>query len=384
MARKTAKEFLESKGCYERAKTLEYWQTVPYKHKVAHAKKLVYDFYGHPEVQGNCCISVGGLDSITLTLMIRSMGFTAEQIPAVSVSALEDKSIQKVHKAIGVQTLKPCKSKRQVIEEYGYPIISKEIANRIRILQNPSQKNATIRHAMITGETGHFGGNQKDSRMKLADKWLRLFGGADPEGAELGYKAAPFAVSDQCCYWLKEKPMQDYQKESGRFPFLGLMASEGGRRAFALKHWGCNYVSPTVKRSAPFASFMREDVLRLALEMDAWYQEHWSELNPDPAQKVDTVIPSIYGKICETGGVLETTKAKRTGCSMCAFGVQLEARPNRFDRLYESNPKEWEYYMYTMGFGKVLSYIGVEWEHDPQLSGFEDLLKEVTPNDGRL
>ena len=310
MMAKSAKDVLASKGCYERAKTLEYWQTVPYKHKVTHAKKLIYDFYNHPEVNGNCCISVGGLDSITLTLLIRSMGYSAEQIPAVSVSSLEDKSIQRVHKALGVHILKPCKSKRQVIEEFGYPIISKEMANRIRILQHPSKKNATIRHAMITGETGEFGGYQKESRMKLADKWLKLFGGSDPEGAELGYKAAPFAVSDQCCFWLKEKPMMDYQKETGRFPYLGLMASEGGRRAFSLKHWGCNYVSPTVKRSAPFASFMREDVLRLALEMDAWYHEHWSELNPDPEQKVDTIIPEIYGNICETGGYWRRQKQK--------------------------------------------------------------------------
>ena len=164
---KTAREQLESHNCYERAKTLEYWQTVPYPHKVAHAKKLIYDFYNHEEVKGMTCISVGGLDSITLLCLIRSMGFTAEQIPAVSVSVLEDKSIQKVHKALGVIGLKPQKSKREVIEEFGYPIISKEMANRIRILQNPTEKNATIRHAMITGETGEFGGYQKDSRMKI-------------------------------------------------------------------------------------------------------------------------------------------------------------------------------------------------------------------------
>ncbi len=56
---------------------------------------------------------------------------------------------------------------------------------------------------------------------------------------------------------------------------------------------------------------------------------------------------------------------------MCAFGVQLEKRPNRFDRLYESHRKEWEYYMYKMGFGKVLTYIGVGWEHDPMLPGMD-------------
>ena len=58
---------------------------------------------------------------------------------------------------------------------------------------------------------------------------------------------------------------------------------------------------------------------------------------------------------------------------MCAFGVQLEKRPNRFDRLYMRNRKEWDYYMFTMGFGKVLDYIGVGWEPYPiQLNFLEE------------
>lgn len=34
---------------------------------------------------------------------------------------------------------------------------------------------------------------------------------------------------------------------------------------------GCNYISKTTKRSAPFAIFTRQDLLTLALEMEAWY-----------------------------------------------------------------------------------------------------------------
>ena len=49
-------------------------------------------------------ISGGGLDSITLLYFIRSLGY---DIPAISVSGLEDKSIIKIHKEIGVQSLKP-------------------------------------------------------------------------------------------------------------------------------------------------------------------------------------------------------------------------------------------------------------------------------------
>ena len=54
-----------------------------------------------------------------------------------------------------------------------------------------------------------------------------------------------------------------------------------------------------------------------------------------------------------------------TGCSMCGFGIHMEGRPHRFDRLRENNPREWEFWMYQMGWGRVLDYIGVEWENEP-------------------
>ena len=39
-----------------------------------------------------------------------------------------------------------------------------EKAAKIEHLQSPTEKNATIRHAIITGETGEYGGWQKNSR----------------------------------------------------------------------------------------------------------------------------------------------------------------------------------------------------------------------------
>ena len=136
-----------------------------------------------------------------------------------------------------------------------------------------------------------------------------------------------------------------------------MMASEGGQREEALTDHGCNYYGKTVMRSAPFAPFLRQDILQLALDLEV-------------------PIPSIYGKIERyPNGVLYTTLAQRTGCSMCGFGIHMEERPHRFDRLRERNPKEWEFYMYrcvtdednleTYGWGKVLDYIGVEWEDYP-------------------
>lgn len=346
-------------------------QMAPYEDKLSRAYNLAWEFYR--AVDGQCYVAVGGLDSITLYLFLRVIGI---DVPAVSVSVLEDKSIQTVHKALGVQPLKPLRSKVEVIREFGWPVLSKEIAGKISLLQNPSEKNATVRHAIITGETGKAGGYRTGTRMQLSQKWLKKFGGADAEGAALRYEAADFLVSDKCCYYLKEKPCDNYHKETGRWPYMGLMASEGGRWQKALAANGCNYISPTTKRSAPFATFQRQDLLRLALEMDAWYQEHWEKFPGIDGKPLDTIIPDVYGEIVrDDNGQLKTTKAQRTGCSMCGFGIHLEKRPHRFDLLWERNPKEWELWMHHVvqdengdwyGWGRVLDYIGVEWQN-PEL-----------------
>ena len=70
-------------------------------------------------------------------------------------------------------------------------------------------------------------------------------------------------------------------------------------------------------------------------------------------------------------GQLYTTKAQRTGCTMCGFGIHIESRPHRFDVLRENNPREWEFWMKNVctdengekyGWGRILDYIGVVWE----------------------
>lgn len=375
-------EYLEKKQENdERMEQFRKNQKEPYDSKRSRAVNLAWEFYKNIDIEGKCYVAVGGLDSITLFLFLRSIGI---DIPAVSVSSLEDKSIQKVHKALGVRPLKPLKSKVEVIREFGWPVISKEVAGKIDTLNHPTEDNVTVRHAIITGETGAQGGWREGTRMQLPKKWLKLFGGADEEGAALGYQKAPVQVSDLCCYWLKEMPCELYHRNTGRWPYMGLMASEKGRREKALAINGCNYISKNTRRSCPFATFYRHDLLQLTLEMEEWYHKHWQEFRPiikvhedgtleygDPIH-LETIIPTIYGDIYEDeAGVLQTRDAQRTGCSMCGFGIHKEERPHRFDLLWERNPKEWEFWMtravrdedgQLYGWGRVLDYIGVKWQ----------------------
>ncbi len=327
-------------------------QRLPYEVKVRRQARRAWEFYEEILSRGKSChVSVGGLDSITLYIWLKSIGIN---IPAISVSGVEDKSIQEVHEMLGVERVKSYKTKVGVLNEVGFPVISKRIAGKIDMLQHPSEDNKTVRHAIITGECGAQGHFAKNSRMKLPQKWLTLFGGLENENEGVNYMVAPFKVSNKCCYYLKEKPCDDWAKAHDSYPYLGIMASEGGQREEALVEHGCNYYGKGVIRSAPFAIFTRQDLLQLALDLDV-------------------PVPKIYGEIRrKPDGTLYTTGAQRTGCSMCGFGIHLEKRPHRFDRLREQNEKEWEFWMYrcvkdevtgeVYGWGRVLDYIGVDWE----------------------
>ena len=74
-------------------------QALPYEVKIKRAELRAYEFINELNRRGlNAHVSVGGLDSIVLDIFLQSIGI---DVPAISVSSLEDKSIQRVHRALG-------------------------------------------------------------------------------------------------------------------------------------------------------------------------------------------------------------------------------------------------------------------------------------------
>lgn len=66
-------------------------QNLPYEVKKRKAAERIHEFVREMDKRGyNCHVSVGGLDSITLLLFIRSLGYN---IPAISVSNVENRDI---------------------------------------------------------------------------------------------------------------------------------------------------------------------------------------------------------------------------------------------------------------------------------------------------
>ena len=101
-------------------------QNLPYEVKVKKAELRAIEFMEQMDARGcNAHVSVGGLDSITLLIFLRHIGI---DVPAISVSGVEDKSIQRVHEQLGIERLNSYRTKVSVLNDIGFPVISKRIA----------------------------------------------------------------------------------------------------------------------------------------------------------------------------------------------------------------------------------------------------------------
>ena len=74
--------------------------------------------------------------------------------------------------------------------------------------------------------------------------------------------------------------------------------------------------------------------------------------------------------------LLRTTGRERTGCIFCAFGCTQDSNPNRFQKLKETHPRQYNYCINGgemkdgkwqpnkegLGLGFVLDYIGVKYD----------------------
>lgn len=274
-------------------------------------------------------IFLRGKDSTVLLDLVRRI---YPDVPAVFVdTGLEYPELREFVKTIpNVTWIKPEMNFRKVIETYGYPIISKEIANKV------------------------YGAKPGNTR------WHQLHGTyVDPKTGELSkhfnYKKyeylldADFKISDLCCTVMKKRPAIQYEKQSGRKPILGLMASESKKRKMDYLRTGCNAFDKKHQQSQPIGFWTEQDILKYLYEYKIPYA-------------------SVYGDIVIDGnGKYHTTGCNRTGCVFCGFGCHLEKEPNRFQQLKTTHPKLWNYCMRPwdkggLGMEEVLEYIGVKVE----------------------
>lgn len=294
-------------------------QNYPLWMKVELTKQRIREWYEYHNGEVYVSFS-GGKDSTVLLHIVRSIYPDVEAV--FSDTGLEYPEIKQFIKGFdNVTIVRPDMSFKQVIEEKGYPIVSKSVSNCVRLAkQNIADGKDTLRVRQIRGlEVGSIFNK---------GKWEFLLD-------------APFKISDECCNELKKKPLKKFTKECGKKPMMATMAAEGGVRKSAYMKTGCNAFNNG--KSQPMGFWTEQDVFEYILENNL-------------------EIASVYGDIVkDENEKYTTTKEKRTGCIFCAYGISMEKSPNRFERMKESHPNLHKYCMETLGMKEVLDYIKVKY-----------------------
>ena len=298
-----------------KARHLKQRQSLSLEHKIILSHRRIRKFYDY--FNGNVYISFsGGKDSTVLLHIIRTI---YPNIPAVFVNTgLEyPEIVEFVKNTPNVTWIRPEMNFKRVLEEYGYPVVSKEVAKCIHHLKNPTSRNFYSRRYMITGVRKDGTKADKCTHL-LPKKWMFLVD-------------SPFKISQLCCDVMKKKPVKRYERISKRKGYIGTMAMDSHMRATGYFKTGCNTYSGNHIKSRPLAFWTQEDI--------------WEYI-----KKYD--LP--YSRIYDMG-------ASNTGCMFCMFGVHREKGKNRFQRMKTQHPKLYDYCINKLGCGEVLDYIGVKY-----------------------
>jgi len=161
-------------------KDLKLLQSLPLQTKILYTQEKIKEWYEYWNGKVHISFS-GGKDSTVLLHIVRQI---YPDVPAVfSDTGLEYPEIRNFVKTFdNVVWVKPKKNFKQVIEEYGYPVISKEQSSFIEEYRNT--KSEKLKNIRINGN--------KSGRGKISKKHLYLLD-------------APFKISDKCCDYIKKK-----------------------------------------------------------------------------------------------------------------------------------------------------------------------------------
>lgn len=334
---------------------LRQMQSLPLEAKIIMTERRIRDWIDY--WNGDVYVSFsGGKDSTVLKHIVDQMGY---DIPAVFVNTgLEYPEIQTFVREIkagkydcfnsNVEIIRPEMRFDEVIQKYGYPVVSKEVAHRASQAMKKGTKTAEYAMKFFTGE--YLTPDGKKSPYNK-EKWRFLLD-------------APFKISNKCCDVMKKRPIKVYEKHATRRPIVGTMAAESMLRESAWLKDGCNAYETTKPQSKPLSFWTEQDILHYIKKFNVPYCPVYGEIQVKAnAENIEGQINLIdYLGCYEPEDTLETTGCSRTGCMFCMFGCHLEKSPNRFQRMKETHPKQYEYCMNQLGLKEVLEYIGVPYE----------------------
>lgn len=253
--------------------------------------------YIEAEEAGQVYVSFsGGKDSTVLKHIVDSM---YNDVPAVFVNTgLEYPEIQTFVKEIksgkydcfnsDVEIVRPEMRFDEVIKNYGYPVISKEIAQAIFDSRTQARiQGVDVRQTKLYNR----GFNPESDYCKKYPSYCRsrydfLFD-------------APFDISHKCCDAMKKKPAKQYEKSSGRKPILGTMASESRLRYTKWLQHGCNAFDSKRPTSQPLSFWTEQDVLHYIKEFNVPYCPVYGDIQLKPLKDAEEGQINIFDYLGE-------------------------------------------------------------------------------------
>ena len=283
---------------------LRQMQSLPLAAKVSMTESRIREWVTEYGEDGVYVSFSGGKDSTVLLDIVRRM---YSGIEAVFVNTgLEYPEIQQFVKTFdNVTILRPKMRFDDVIKKYGYPVISKDVSNKIYYARKGG--DWAMRYVDGTAKM-----NDANKSRFCVEKYKPLL-------------QTDFMCADACCAVMKKSPAKTFARETGKKPITAQMAAESKQRTTQWMLKGCNAFESKNPISNPMSFWTEQDVLQYI-------------------KQNGISIASVYGDIVyKDDGKLYTTGCNRTGCIFCAFGCHLEKEPSRFQRLKQTHPRQYEY-----------------------------------------
>nr|MCK4930044.1 phosphoadenosine phosphosulfate reductase family protein [Nanoarchaeota archaeon] len=314
---KAQKELLKFRG-----NLLNQRMKYPLDYKIMLAKRRIQaatNQYG----EENCYVSFsGGKDSTILSHLTLSMGLKLEHV--FSNTRLEYPGCVTFSKKwcekndVKLTTVLPEFLPGDIWKKYGYPMFSKEIAELLERAR--LGRKLPFKHIKkIKGFVRKLGYKGKLDDIERLKNFLTYRG---------------IRISAKCCYFLKKKPMKDWQEKSGKkVAIMGVRAEESQMRRVVWVRKGCIYETKDQVVVHPIIFFTDNDI-------------------HEYAKKYKIKFADIYYK---------PHNLKRNGCYCCGFGAHI-AKENNFIKLKEMNPSVWAQVTNHWGFGKICKRCGIDTE----------------------
>ena len=361
-------------------------QALPLSLKIALTKSRIRQWVNTYGDDGVYISFSGGKDSTVLLDIARSM---YPNLLAVFVdTGLEYPEIRDFVKTFdNVEWLKPKKNFRQVITEYGYPFISKEVSDKVsgarRYLKSVRERERPIYAPFMADLLGIDRRENKDnpdyqalltgnipSKCKGDFKYRQVMGYVtDKTGKPSRFNCtkyqffldAPFEISAQCCNVMKKSPVHIFGRKSGRKPMTAQMACESTIRTQKWLQHGCNGFDMKSPISNPMSFWTEQDVLLYIKLYNIPIASVYGDIVAEDGKEHE--LSADFGIFDRERPLLKTTGCKRTGCMFCGYGCHLEKQgEGRFLKMKETHPKQYEYIMRPteqggLGYKKIIDWI---------------------------